>query len=343
MRRSLLTPLAGLLALQAPRAALGLSQSRSLALRMSAVDYKVAFMFPGQGAQTVGMAANICNEVPAAKALFDQASAILGYDLLQKCINGPKEELDSTAVAQTAIFVTSMACVEKLRQENPEAIDSCTVAMGLSLGEYSALCFAGAFSFEDGVRLTKARGEAMQAAADADKSGMVAVIGLDVAAVEKICEEARAKSGKPVTIANYLVDGNYAVSGAMEACEAVKEIAAASGARMAVPLAVAGAFHTSYMEPAVEPLRKALAAVDIKPPRIPVVSNVDALPHSDPQEIRDILARQVTSPVQWERIVTTMVKAPEFQRSYELGPGTVCRGIVKRFGKKLEVINVQPL
>ena len=300
-------------------------------------------MFPGQGAQTVGMAANICNEVPAAKALFDQASAILGYDLLQKCVNGPKEELDSTAVAQTAIFVTSMACVEKLRQESPEAIDSCTVAMGLSLGEYSALCFAGAFSFEDGVRLTKARGEAMQAAADADRSGMVAVIGLDVAAVEKICEEARAKSGKPVTIANYLVDGNYAVSGALEACEAVKDIAVASGARMAVPLAVAGAFHTSYMEPAVESLRKALAAVDIKPPRIPVVSNVDALPHSDPQEIRDILARQVTSPVQWERIVTTMVKAPEFQRSYELGPGTVCRGIVKRFGKKLEVINVQPL
>lgn len=342
MTRSLLVPLTGLLALQGPRAALGLLARSIGSLRMSAVDYKVAFMFPGQGAQTVGMAAAVCEEVPSAKALFDQASAILGYDLLHKCVSGPKEELDSTAVAQTAIFVASMACVEKLRQESPEAVDSCTVAMGLSLGEYSALCFAGAFSFEDGVRLTKARGEAMQAAADADRSGMVAVIGLDVAAVEKVCEEARAKSGKPVSIANYLVDGNYAVSGAFEACEAVKEIAPALGARMAVPLAVAGAFHTSYMEPAVARLREALAAVDIKPPRIPVVSNVDAQPHSDPDEIRDILARQVTSPVQWERIVTTMVKAPEFQRAYELGPGTVCRGIVKRFGKKLEVINVQP-
>lgn len=170
---------------------------------------------------------------------------------------------------------------------------------------------------------------------------MVAIIGLDVATVEKICAEASTKSGKSVSIANYLVDGNYAVSGAAEACEVVKEIAPGYGARMAVPLAVAGAFHTSYMQPAVERLQKVLAEVDIKPPRIPVVSNVDAKPHFDPQEIREILARQVTSPVQWETIITTMVKSPEFERSYELGPGTVCRGIVKRFGKKLEVNNIQ--
>jgi [acyl-carrier-protein] S-malonyltransferase len=213
--------------------------------------------------------------------------------------------------------------------------------MGLSLGEYSALCFAGAFSFEDGVKLTKARGEAMQAAADANKSGMVAIIGLDVATVETICTEAAAKSGKPIQIANYLVDGNYAISGALEACEASKEIATAKGARMAVPLAVAGAFHTNFMEPAVERLKKVLAEVDIKSPRIPVISNVDAKPHYDPNEIREILAKQVTNPVKWETIITTMVKSPEFEKSYELGPGTVCRGIVKRFGKKLEVVNVQ--
>lgn len=172
---------------------------------------------------------------------------------------------------------------------------------------------------------------------------MVAVIGLDAAAVEKLCLEAAATSGKQVCIANYLVDGNYAVSGAAEACEVVRQIAPGYGARMAVPLAVAGAFHTSYMQPAVERLRKVLAEVEIRPPRIPVVSNVDAKPHWDPQEIRDTLARQVTSPVQWESIVTAMVKAPEHERSYELGPGTVCRGIVKRFGKKIEVVSVQPL
>lgn len=145
-------------------------------------------MFPGQGAQTVGMAAALYNDpdLPAAKALFDKASAILGYDLIGKCVNGPKEELDSTVVAQVAIFVSSMAALEKLKRDDPAAIESATVCMGLSLGEYSALCFAGAISFEDGVRLTKARGEAMQAAADAASSGMVAVIGLPVTDVQKV-------------------------------------------------------------------------------------------------------------------------------------------------------------
>jgi len=215
------------------------------------------------------------------------------------------------------------------------------VAMGLSLGEYSALCFAGAFSFEDGVRLTKARGEAMQAASDACRTGMVAVVGLDVATVEKICAEASAKSGLPVSIANYLVDGNYAVSGAIEACQAVQEIAPSFGARMAVPLAVAGAFHTSYMEPAVGKLKEVLSSVEIKSPRLPVVSNVDAKPHFDPDDIRETLAKQVTSPVLWETITSTLVKSPEFLKAYEIGPGTVCRGIIKRYGKKLEVINIQ--
>jgi [acyl-carrier-protein] S-malonyltransferase len=186
----------------------------------------------------------------------------------------------------------------------------------------------------------------MQAAADATSSGMVAVVGLDVATVDKICAEATAKSGKPIAIANYLVDGNYAVSGAKEACEVVKEIAPGMGARMAVSLAVAGAFHTSFMEPAVEKLRAVLKEVDIKPTRIPVLSNVDAKPHGTPDQIREMLAKQVTQPVQWETIVTNMVKSADWAegaggKSYELGPGTVCRGIVKRFGKKLEVNNIQ--
>jgi len=220
------------------------------------ISYKCGFMFPGQGAQAVGMAGPLCAELPAAQALFDKASAILGYDLLAKCVNGPKEELDSTVVSQPAIFVSSMAALEKLKAEDPAAVEACTVTMGLSLGEYTALCFAGAFSFEDGVKLTKARGEAMQAAADASSSGMVAVIGLDIATVEKVCAEATAKTGKPIAIANYLVDGNYAVSGAKEACVAVQEIAPTMGARMAVPLSVAGAFHTDFMAPAVDRLKK---------------------------------------------------------------------------------------
>jgi [acyl-carrier-protein] S-malonyltransferase len=304
------------------------------------VSYKTAFMFPGQGAQTVGMGAALCEEVPEAKELYEKASAILGYNLLEKCVNGPKEELDSTVISQPAIFVSSMAALEKLKKENPAAIDEATVCMGLSLGEYTALCFAGSISFEDGVKLTKARGEAMQAASEAAKSGMVAVVGLDKDTVQQICDEAKEKSGAQVEIANYLMNGNYVVSGAIEACDAAKEIAPEKGARMAMPLSVAGAFHTSYMQPAVERLQKVLDEVEVKAPRLPVISNVDAKPHSDPKEIKEILAKQVTSPVQWETIITEMLDA-DFGEAYELGPGTVCRGIVKRFSKKNKVNNIQ--
>ena len=259
-----------------------------------------------------------------------------------KSVNGPKTELDSTAIAQPAIFVSSMACVEKLRATDPAAVESCTIAMGLSLGEYSALCFAGAFSFEDGVRLTLARGQAMQAASDAVPSGMVAIIGLDAGKVQQLCDAAARQSGQPISIANYLGEGNYSISGGMAACQAARDVAPAMGSRMTVQLPVAGAFHTAYMQPAVPSLRAALAAVTFLPPRIPVVSNVDALAHFDPQDIRDTLAQQVTSPVQWEAIMAAMVRAPELQRAYELGPGSVCRGLAKKLNKKLEVIGISP-
>ena len=207
---------------------------------------KIAFMFPGQGAQFVGMCADVCKDVPSAKALFDEASEILGYDLLEVCTVGPKEKLDSTVISQPAIFVASMAAVEKLKQEQgQEALDAATCAMGLSLGEYSALCFAGAISFADGVKITKVRGESMQAASDAVDTGMVSVIGLDSDKVVELCTMASEKSGAKIQIANYLCKGNYAVSGASAACDAVAELAKPEfKARMTVRLAVAGAFHT---------------------------------------------------------------------------------------------------
>ncbi|KAH8074492.1 [acyl-carrier-protein] S-malonyltransferase [Aureococcus anophagefferens] len=274
--------------------------ARNLAVRagddgFSDYSAKTTFLFPGQGAQSVGMAAETAAAVPEAAALFAKASDILGYDLLAKCAEGPKEELDSTAVSQPAIFVSSMAAVEKLRSESPETVDSATCAMGLSLGEYSALCFAGAISFEDGVKLTKLRGEAMQAAADATPSSMVSVIGLDKDKVAELCEAAT-KSGGSVTTANFLCKGNYAVSGDVAACDAVEEIAKPDfKARMTVRLAVAGAFHTDFMAPAVDALAAALKETDVASPRIPVVSNVDAKPHSDPDVIKDLLAKQVIS------------------------------------------------
>jgi len=305
--------------------------SRIAPLAVSDSDFddfsaKTAFMFPGQGAQFVGMCEDLCKEVPAAKALFDEASEVLGYDLLQVCTEGPKEKLDSTEVSQ---------------EEGQEALDKATVAMGLSLGEYSALCFAGAISFADGVKVTKARGEAMQAASDAVDTGMVSVIGLDSDKVKELCEVASEKSGEEIQIANYLCDGNYAVSGAMKACDTVAEIAKPDfGARMTVKLAVAGAFHTHFMAPAVGALEEALKGVEIKKPRIPVISNVDAKPHSDPDTIKKLLAKQVTSPVLWENTMNSVL-GKDFDEAFELGPGKVTAGILKRFDKKAKCTNVE--
>lgn len=299
-------------------------------------------MFPGQGAQYVGMCADLCKEVPAAKALFDEASGILGYDLLERCTEGPKELLDSTVVSQPAIFVASMAAVEKLRQEQgQEAVDAATCSMGLSLGEYSALCFAGAISFADGVKVTKARGEAMQAASDSVDSGMVSVIGLSKDKVEELCAAASEKSGEKIQIANLLCNGNYAVSGHMKACDTVAEIAKPDfKARMTVKLAVAGAFHTDFMAPAVDSLKKVLEGIEINKPRIPVISNVDAKPHSDPATIKELLAKQVTSPVLWENSMDSML-ANGFEKAVELGPGKVTAGVLKRINKTAECTNVE--
>ena len=288
------------------------------------------------------MCGDLCKDVSAAKDLFDEASEILGYDLLERCVNGPKELLDSTVVAQPAIFVASMAAVEKLRQEQgQEAVDAATVAMGLSLGEYSALCFAGAISFKDGVKVAKARGEAMQAASDAVDSGMVSVIGLDKEVVGELCAAASEKSGEKIQIANYLCKGNYAVSGSSKACDVVMEIAKPEfKARMTVKLAVAGAFHTDFMAPAVAALQEVLDTIEIKKPRIPVVSNVDAAPHSDPDTIKKLLATQVTSPVLWENTMDSIL-GKDFERAVELGPGKVTAGILKRFSKTAECTNVE--
>jgi [acyl-carrier-protein] S-malonyltransferase len=325
-----------------------LVRSPLLHLRMSSdsdfegYSSKKTFFFPGQGAQYVGMASKIVEEVPKAKELFDKASEILGYDLLQRCKEGPKDSLDSTAVSQPAIFVASMAALEKLKSDQgASALDSVTCAMGLSLGEYSALCFAGAISFEDGVKVTKARGEAMQAASDMTPTGMASIIGLSSDKVKEMCEVAAKKSGESVQIGNYLCTGNYAVSGTLKALGVVDEIAKPDfGARMTVRLAVAGAFHTQFMAPAVPKLGVVLDTIEIKRPRIPVISNVDALPHSDPAVIKENLKKQVTSPVLFENSVAAVL-AHGFEEGFELGPGKVVSGIVKRIDKNANVVNIE--
>lgn len=283
------------------------------------------------------MAVAVAREVPAAAALFERASALLGYDLLDRCANGPEEVLNSTVVSQPALYVSGLAAVEKLRVTEPETVDGCLAAAGLSLGEYTALAFAGSLTFEDGLRVVKVRGESMQAAADATPSGMVSVLGLEPAKVEEICEIA-SQLGQ-IQIANYLCPANIVVSGVKAACDEVERIAKDHGAMMTVRLAVAGAFHTSIMKPADEKLAAILDSVEVRPPRIPVISNVDARPHVDPAEIRSILVQQVLHPVLWERSMRHLL-AEGFDKFYELGPGRVLAGLMKRINRKSEFINI---
>ncbi len=297
---------------------------------------KIAFLFPGQGAQHVGMGRTIAEKYPAAKALYDRAAEILGYDLAKLCFEGPAETLDSTVISQPALFVTSLAALEMLRGDSPEVVLACEMAAGLSLGEYTALVFSGAMSFEDGLRVVQRRGDAMQQAADATPSGMVSILLLDREKVEEICREA--SSVGHIALANHLCPGNIVVSGVNAACERAAELAEAAGGKVK-PLAVAGAFHTQLMKPADARLAEALAGVPISKPEIPVISNVDAQIHNEPDVIRDLLVRQVISPVLWEDSMRRML-AEGVDEVYEIGPGKVLRGLLKRIDRKLPVTTI---
>jgi [acyl-carrier-protein] S-malonyltransferase len=300
---------------------------------------KIAFLFPGQGAQSVGMGRQACDTTPAAREIFTRANDVLGYDLAKLCFEGPGDELDTTVHSQPALFVSSLAAIEVLRQESPDVVLACEMAAGLSLGEYTAMVFAGAMSFEAGLRLVQERGAAMQDAADTTPSGMVSILGLERVQVEAVCEQARGDG--VLAIANLLCPSNIVVSGTNEACERAAERAAAAGAMKAVPLAVAGAFHTEVMSPAVERLTAALAAVDLRKPAIPVVSNVDARPHDDPEEIRRLLIRQVVSPVRWEDSMRYLLEQG-CDQFYEVGPGRVLRGLLKRIDRQVTCHSVTP-
>ena len=292
---------------------------------------KIAFLFPGQGAQTVGMGTQLYNELPAAKALFDRANEVLGFDLKALCVDGPAEALEATDVSQPAIYVASLAALEALKVEQPDVVANCQGAAGLSLGEYTALTFAGAIGFEDGLRLVRKRGEAMQAASVASPSGMVSVLGLDEAKVDELCRRV-AEHGR-LWKANLLCPGNIAVSGDADALPYVESIAAELGAMKSVRLSVAGAFHTPLMQPAADELSSVLGATDIQPPRIPVYSNVDASPHRDPDDIRATLVAQVVGGVRWDESISRMI-ADGFDTFYEIGPGRVLTGLLRRISRK---------
>jgi [acyl-carrier-protein] S-malonyltransferase len=278
----------------------------------------------------VGMGRAPAESLPRVRELYDRANKLLGYDLAKLCFEGPSEELDSTVVSQPALFVTSLAAVEALRAESPEVVLGCEAAAGLSLGEYTAMVFAGAIDFDDGLILVQRRGAAMQQAADATPSGMVCILGLQRDEVETLCDTAR--QGDILEVANFLCPGNIVISGTNAACERAAEMAHSFGAVKAVPLAVAGAFHTQVMQPALEQLADALADVPMHRPTIPVISNLDARPHYDPDEIRQILIQQVLHPVRWEDSMRYMLQEG-LNQFYEVGPGRVLRGLLRRIDR----------
>ena len=285
------------------------------------------------------MGRQLAESLPEVRRLYDRAGEVLGYDLAKLCFEGPAEELDSTAISQPALFVTSLAALESLRAESPDVVLSCEATAGLSLGEYTALVFAGVMQFEDGLTLVQRRGAAMQEASDATPSGMVSILGLERVEVEALCDKARGED--ILEIANMLCPGNIVISGSNAACERAAEMAQSFGAMKAIPLAVAGAFHTEVMKPADQRLAEAIASVPMSKPKIPVISNVDAKPHDDPEEIRGLLVRQVLQPVRWEDSLRYMLQQG-YDQYYEVGPGRVLRGLLRRIERKIpcQCVNV---
>lgn len=293
---------------------------------------KVALLFPGQGAQVLGMGKALNERSPAARELFDRASAILGYDLAFLCASGPESDLHLTSFSQPALFVHSMAALADFVFQKPGILDSVVAVAGLSLGEYSALCCAGAISFEDGVRLVQQRGSAMQDAATAVPSGMASVLGLSRDQVDAMCDSVRLP-GEILQVANLLCPGNIAISGHAASIEAADAGAIAAGASRCIRLNVAGAFHTDIMHPAVERLRTALDSIQFSDARYPLYSNVDAQPHQLASEFPFLLTKQVVSPVLWEATLSHLLSLGVDQ-FYEIGAGRVLAGTLKRVDRK---------
>lgn len=297
---------------------------------------KVAFIFPGQGAQYVGMGKDIYERFDGAKNVFDQASNITGEDLVQLCFQGPKEKLADTMLCQIAIFTVSVASLRAfqscLKEESIEIVPTATA--GLSLGEYVSLVFSGCFSFEEGIELVQKRGQYMKQSATENKGTMTSIIGLDIDKVKSICEET------DVEIANLNCPRQIVISGLKNNIKEANKLAKKFKARRVIPLKVAGAYHSKLMAPAGDKLKHFIEKVVFNPPNTLFISNVTGTYHVLPQEIKNNLIKQVSSSVYWEKSMRLMLDTG-VTKFYEIGPGKVLRGLMRRIERSVEVNNIE--
>lgn len=298
---------------------------------------KIAFVFPGQGAQTVGMGKDAYEASDAARAVFERADEALGFKLSEIIFNGPDETLKQTVNTQPALLTVSMALLELIREHiRPD------YAAGHSLGEYSALAAAGVLSFEDAVRTVRLRGEFMEAAVPGGRGAMAAVLGAERSALQALCDAVTADTGL-VELANVNCPGQIVVSGTAEGVQAVVERGREeAGAKRVIPLEVSGPFHSSLMEPAAERLGRVLADVPMRDAAVPVIANVTAEPVTAAGQIRELLQRQVVSPVLWEDTVTRLVSLG-VDTFVEIGPGTVLAGLIRKTDRSANVYSVNSM
>lgn len=294
---------------------------------------KTAYVFPGQGSQSVGMGLDLYRRYPTAREVFDEADATLGFPLSCLCFDGPEEELTRTDNAQPAILVTSIACLRAAQQASNKDSPSPSFVAGHSLGEYTALVAANALSLGDAVRLVRERGRLMNEAGQKDAGGMLAIIGLDVDTVEDICLHSKS------TISNINCPGQIIISGTIDALAEASKLARMKGARRLIPLKVSGAFHSPLMEPIMAEFDEVISNFIFHPPVIPLIANVTAQPLTDVDFIKEELLKQLRHCIQWQPSIEYMTRNG-VTSFYEIGPGRVLCGLIKRIDPRVQIFNI---